>query len=55
MLSLHNRRSSIALAVAALTVAEGTAANHVFRLINRLGVHNRAQISAWAVEHRLHE
>jgi hypothetical protein len=23
--------------------------------MNRLGVHNRAQIAAWAVERRLHE
>ena len=39
----------------ALTVAEGTAANHVFRLMSRLGFHNRAQVAAWAVEQRLHE
>ena len=37
------------------TVAEGTAANHVFRLMSRFGFHSRAQIAAWAVEQRLHE
>jgi len=38
----------------ALVVSEGTAANHVFRLMGRLGLHNRAQVAAWAVKHRLH-
>jgi non-specific serine/threonine protein kinase len=38
----------------ALVVSEGTAANYVQRVLNRLGFHNRAQVAAWAVEHGLH-
>ena len=39
---------------AALVVTEGTAANYVQRVLNRLGVSNRAQIAAWVVTHNLH-
>lgn len=35
----------------ALVVSEGTAANYVQRVLNRLGFHNRTQVATWAVEH----
>ncbi|HEX4836171.1 MAG TPA: tetratricopeptide repeat protein [bacterium] len=38
----------------ALVVTEGTAANHVQHILNKLGLNSRAQIAAWAVEHGLH-
>ncbi len=34
----------------ALVITEGTAANHVQHILNKLGLHSRAQIAAWAVE-----
>ncbi len=34
----------------ALVIAEGTAANHVQHILNKLGFDSRAQIAAWAVE-----
>ena len=39
----------------ALVVSERTAGNYVQRVMNRLGLHNRAQVAAWAVEHGLNE
>jgi predicted ATPase/DNA-binding CsgD family transcriptional regulator len=36
-----------------LVITEGTAANYVRRLIQRLGLSNRARVAAWAVEHGL--
>ena len=38
-----------------LVVTEGTAANAIRRVLQRLGFQNRAQVAAWAVEHGLHE
>jgi non-specific serine/threonine protein kinase len=38
-----------------LVVTEGTAANYVRRVLQRLGLQNRAQVAVWAVEHGLHE
>ena len=38
-----------------LVVTEGTAANYVRRVLQRLGFQNRAQVAAWAVEQGLHE
>ncbi len=38
---------------AALVITEGTAANHVQHILNKLGLNSRAQIAAWAVEHGL--
>jgi len=38
-----------------LVITEGTAANYVRRVLQRLGFQNRAQVAAWAVEHGLHE
>ena len=35
---------------AALVVTEGTAENYVLRVLGKLGVKNRAQVAAWAVE-----
>ena len=37
----------------ALTIAEGTAINHLTHILNKLGFRSRAQIAAWVVEHRL--
>ena len=37
----------------ALIVTEGTAANYVQRVLNKLGFTSRAQIAAWATEHGL--
>ena len=39
---------------AKLVIAEGTVANHVVNILNRLGVNSRAQIAVWAAEHGLH-
>jgi DNA-binding CsgD family transcriptional regulator len=36
-----------------LVITEGTAANHVQHILNKLGLNSRAQIAAWAVERRL--
>jgi non-specific serine/threonine protein kinase len=36
-----------------LVIAPGTAGNHVLHILNKLGLHSRAQIAAWAVEHGL--
>jgi non-specific serine/threonine protein kinase len=38
---------------AALVVTLGTAANHVQHILNKLGLHSRSQIAAWAVQHRV--
>jgi predicted ATPase/DNA-binding CsgD family transcriptional regulator len=38
---------------ARLVITERTAGTHVERIMNKLGVHARAQIAAWAVEQRL--
>jgi DNA-binding NarL/FixJ family response regulator len=34
-----------------LVITPGTAANHVAQLLDRLGLDNRVQLAAWAVEH----
>lgn len=34
-----------------LVITEGTVANHVQHILNKLGLHSRAQIAVWAVEH----
>jgi non-specific serine/threonine protein kinase len=39
----------------ALVVSERTAGNYVQRVMNRLGLDNRAQVAAWAIQHRLRE
>ena len=36
-----------------LTIAERTAISHVEHIMNKLGLHTRAQIAAWAVRHGL--
>jgi non-specific serine/threonine protein kinase len=36
-----------------LVIAEGTVANHVVNILNRLGVGSRAQVAVWAAEHGL--
>jgi non-specific serine/threonine protein kinase len=38
---------------AALVVAPTTAARHVEHILGRLGLRNRAQLTAWAVAHGL--
>ena len=38
---------------AALVITLGTAANHVQHILNKLGLHSRAQIAAWAVGQRV--
>jgi predicted ATPase/DNA-binding CsgD family transcriptional regulator len=38
---------------ASLVVTEGTAANHVEHIRNKLGFHSRAQIASWAVDNGL--
>ena len=38
-----------------LVLTEGSAANYVRRVLQRLGFQNRSQVAAWAVEHGLHE
>jgi predicted ATPase/class 3 adenylate cyclase/DNA-binding NarL/FixJ family response regulator len=35
-----------------LVITEGTAANHVYHILAKLGLGSRAQVAAWAVEHR---
>jgi DNA-binding CsgD family transcriptional regulator len=35
-----------------LVVTVGTAANHVAQVLDRLGLENRVQLAAWAVEHQ---
>ena len=37
----------------ALTVTRATAARHVEHILAKLGLRNRVQITAWAVEHGL--
>jgi predicted ATPase/class 3 adenylate cyclase/DNA-binding CsgD family transcriptional regulator/Tfp pilus assembly protein PilF len=37
----------------ALVITEGTAANHVVHILNKLGFNSRIQIAAWAVSHGL--
>ena len=37
----------------ALVITEGTAANHVQHILNKLGLNSRAQIAAWAVDRGL--
>jgi DNA-binding NarL/FixJ family response regulator len=37
----------------ALVVSERTAGNYVQRVLNRLGLDNRAQVAAWAAQHAL--
>lgn len=39
----------------ALVITEGTAANYVQRVLNRLELRTRAQVAAWSAEHHLHE
>jgi non-specific serine/threonine protein kinase len=34
-----------------LDIAEGTAANHVWHVLNKLGLNSRTQIAVWAVRH----
>jgi non-specific serine/threonine protein kinase len=36
-----------------LVIAERTATAHVEHILNKLGFHSRAQVAAWATEHRL--
>jgi serine/threonine-protein kinase PknK len=36
-----------------LSISERTAANHVGRILNKLGLHSRAQIAVWATARRL--
>jgi non-specific serine/threonine protein kinase len=38
---------------AALVITEGTAANHVAHILDKLGFNFRSQIAAWAAEHRV--
>lgn len=38
---------------ARLVITERTAGTHVERIMNKLGIHARAQIAAWATERRL--
>jgi predicted ATPase/class 3 adenylate cyclase/DNA-binding CsgD family transcriptional regulator len=37
----------------ALVITEGTAANHVVHILNKLGYSSRAQVAVWAAEHGL--
>jgi non-specific serine/threonine protein kinase len=37
-----------------LTISERTAETHVCKILSKLGLHRRAQLTAWAVEHDLH-
>ena len=60
---LSRRESEIAALVAqgqsnreiasALYISERTAANHVQHILDKLGLHNRAEIASWAVRHGL--
>jgi hypothetical protein len=36
-----------------LVIAERTAARHIENIFNKLGMHSRAQIAAWAAQHGL--
>jgi non-specific serine/threonine protein kinase len=36
-----------------LFITEGTAANHVVHILNKLGCNSRARVAAWATEHGL--
>jgi DNA-binding NarL/FixJ family response regulator len=36
-----------------LVITEGTAGVHVSHILDKLGLHRRAEISAWAVRHGL--
>ena len=38
---------------ASTLTSERTAVNHVHHILTRLGLHSRAQVAAWAVEHGL--
>jgi DNA-binding NarL/FixJ family response regulator len=38
---------------ARLVVAERTASRHVEHILNKLGVHSRAEVAAWAAQHGL--
>ena len=61
--TLTTREQEIALLVARgltnrqiaqeLSISERTAANHVGRLLKKLGLHSRAQIATWATQRRL--
>jgi DNA-binding NarL/FixJ family response regulator len=48
------RALTIRRIAAELVLTEGTAANYVKRVLQRLGFHSRAQVAAWAIEHGLH-
>jgi non-specific serine/threonine protein kinase len=37
----------------ALVITEGTAANHVVHILNKLDFGSRAQVAVWAAEHGL--
>ena len=36
-----------------LVIATGTVANHIAQMLDRLGVDNRVQLAAWAIEHEV--
>jgi DNA-binding NarL/FixJ family response regulator len=38
---------------ARLVVTERTAGTHLERIMHKLGAHSRAEVAAWAAEHRL--
>jgi DNA-binding CsgD family transcriptional regulator/tetratricopeptide (TPR) repeat protein len=38
---------------AQLVITEGTAGVHISHILNKLGVHTRAEIASWTVQHRL--
>ncbi len=38
---------------ARLVITEGTAANHIAHILDKLGLESRVQIAAWAVAHGL--
>ncbi len=44
---------SNAAIAAALAIAPGTVARHVSNLLNKTGLHNRAELTGYAVEHGL--
>jgi DNA-binding CsgD family transcriptional regulator len=37
----------------ALSISERTAANHVGRILGKLGLSSRSQIASWATQHKL--
>ena len=37
----------------ALVIAEGTAANHVNHILDKMGFSSRAQVAAWVTQHGL--